>query len=167
MAPSSGLPPPQLYCESHVPLFIQFMAALIVAMMAYTLIVSMMLPAGYHARPRPEMIIGGIPFNMNQISDEVKSMEEQHKFLNSRNTSLLRVDSHRASCTSFSSGSCNCNRGAFTFSEINDVESQLLRPGNASGSKCIDRLKAETSVGLQNFSRVFNTVPTGPGGTPY
>ena len=76
MAPYSGLPPPRLYWESHVPLFIQFMAALIVAMMAYTLILSMMLPAGYHARPRPEMIIGGIPFNMNQISDEVKSMEE-------------------------------------------------------------------------------------------
>jgi hypothetical protein len=52
------------------------MAAIIVAMMAYTLILSMMLPAGDQARPRPNMIIEGIPFTMGQISDEVKSMEE-------------------------------------------------------------------------------------------
>jgi hypothetical protein len=68
----------------------------------------------------------------------------------------LRVDNHRASCASFSKGTSNCNRGAFTFSEIDDVESQLLRPGNSDRIKTI-QLKAETSIGLENFSRVFNT----------
>jgi hypothetical protein len=82
MAPYSGLPPPRLYWESHVPLYIQYMAAIIIAMIAYALIVSMMLPAGYqaHWQPRPDMITGSIPFTMDQISDEVKSMEEQQSF---------------------------------------------------------------------------------------
>jgi hypothetical protein len=103
------------------------------------------------------MIIEGIPFTMGQISDEVKSMEEQHKFLKSGNTSLLRVDSHRASCKSFSRGSCNCNRGAITFSEINDVESQLLNTETTVKTKSIQRVRPETSIGLENFSRVFLT----------
>jgi hypothetical protein len=103
------------------------------------------------------MIIGGIPFNMDQISDEVKSMEEQRKFLNNSNASLLRVDNHRASCTSFSRGYCNCNRGAFTFSEIDDVESQLLKTDTESKTKSIQHIGPKTSIGLENFSRVFLT----------
>ena len=94
---------------------------------------------------------------MDQISDEVKSMEEQHKSLKSGNASLLRVNSHRASCTSFSRVSCNCNRGALTFSEINDVESQLLNTGTAVKTKSIQRVGPKTSIGLGNFSRVFLT----------
>ncbi len=140
-----------------MPLYIQYMAAIIIAMIAYALIVSMMLPAGYQAQPRPDMIIGSIPFTMDQISDEVKSMEEQQKFLNSRNKSLSRVNNHRASCTSFLRGSCNCNRGAFTFSEINDVESQLLNTETAVRTKSIQRVRPETSIGLENFSRAFLT----------
>jgi hypothetical protein len=45
------------------------MAAIIVAMMAYTLILSMMLPAGRQAGPRPDMLIGGIPCTMDQIGN--------------------------------------------------------------------------------------------------
>ena len=130
-----------------MPLSIQYMAVIIVALMAYTLVFIMMLSGGDRGRSNPEMNVGGIPFTMDQIGVDVNSMEEHNKFLRSGNPSLLRIKQHRPLCTSFSNGVCNCNRGTYTFSEINDVEAQLLRPGNAGG----------TSVGLENFSRVFNT----------
>ena len=85
MAPYSGLSSLRSCWESHVPLYIQYMAAIIVAMMAYTLILSMMPPSGHQSQPRPEMIVGDIPFTMDQIAEDVKSMEEHNKFLRSVN----------------------------------------------------------------------------------
>ena len=46
MAPASGLPPLLAWWERHVPLSIQYVAVIIVAMMAYTLISIMMIPSG-------------------------------------------------------------------------------------------------------------------------
>jgi hypothetical protein len=57
-----------LFGVASSPIVLHYMAAIIVAMMACTLILSMMIP-GHQEGPRPDMIIGGIPFTMNQISD--------------------------------------------------------------------------------------------------
>jgi hypothetical protein len=162
-APDVGWPPLLLaWLESHVPRSIQYAAAIIVALMVYTLILSMMLPSGdCRGRPSPEMTAREImQAGLAQIADEVRSMEEHHRFLRSGEPLQPRVDNHRRLCTTWSGGSCNCNRGAFTFSEMDDVESQLLNTSNSSVhgmAKSIARLKPETSIGLENFSRVFPT----------
>ena len=103
------------------------------------------------------MITQDIQSSLQQITVEMNSMEGHHNFLMSGKPSIERINNHRTTCSFSSLGSCNCNRGAYTFSEINDVEAQLLRTGNAGGTKSIQRVTPETSIGLENFSRVFCT----------
>jgi hypothetical protein len=164
MAPDSGWPPLLLArLESHVPRSIQYAAAIIVALMVYTLILSIMLPSGdSRQQPRPEMTAREImQAGLAQIADEVRSMEEHHRFLRSGEPLQPRVDNHRRSCTTWSCGSCNCNRGAFTFTftEMDDVESQLLNTGTATGTKSIQRVKEATSIGLENVHRPWRRSP--------
>ena len=82
-APDSGWPPLlQAWWESHVPRSIQYEAAIIPALMVYTLILSMMLPSGdSRERPSPEMTVSEIKqAGLAQNADEVRSMEEHHSF---------------------------------------------------------------------------------------
>jgi hypothetical protein len=119
----------------------------------------MMLPSGDRRRQQsPETTAREImQAGLAQISDEVNSIKEHYIFLRGGEPLQPRVDNHRRSCTNWSGGSCNCNRGAFTFAEMDDVESQLLNTGTTVGAKRISRVKDATSIGLENFSRVFDT----------
>ncbi len=49
MAPTLGWPPPFLsWWEPHVPATLKYVAVIVIALVAYTLIASMMLPTGGH-----------------------------------------------------------------------------------------------------------------------
>ena len=159
MAPHSESHPLLAWWESRGSLnkSIQNMVVIIVAMVVYTLILNMMLHFGKQGRINPQMTAQDIHSSLDQIAHEVNSMEEHNKFLRSGDPSLLRVANHRQSCKFLSGDSCNCNKGALTFSEINDVESRLLNTGTETGVKSIHHIKPETSIGLQNFTRVFHT----------
>jgi hypothetical protein len=76
-------------------------------------------------------------------------------FLRSDKPSLTRPKNHRRSFTKFADGSCNCNWGAYSFSEIEVVEAQLLNTETVSRAKSIYRVKLEASImmGLRQTSR--------------
>ena len=71
---------------------IQNMVVIIVALVMYTLILNMMLHFGKQGRINPQMTTQDIHSSLDQIADEVNSMEEHIQFLRSGEPSLLRVE---------------------------------------------------------------------------
>jgi hypothetical protein len=138
-----------------VPRSIQYAVAIIIALMVYSLVLNLMLPSGDHrGRPRPEMTASEfMQAGLAHIAHEVKSMADDHIFLRSGEPLLPRPKNHRRSGTTFAGRSCNCNGGAYTFSEIEEVEAQLLNTeitNSKSWAKSIARVKQETTGGLEN-----------------
>ena len=84
-------------------------------------------------------------------------MEQHNRFLRDSVPSLSRFGGHSNSCPFLRGGNCSCNNGAYTFADYEDIEAQLLKPGNTNGAKNIHRLKPGTACGLQNINHVFNT----------
>ena len=52
-------------------------------------------------------------------------------------------------------GNCSCYGGAYSFAEIEEVETRLLKPGKKDGRKSISRVNSETCQGLENIRMVF------------
>jgi len=59
-------------------------------------------------------------------------------------------------CFTVGGGNCNCNGDAYTFSDIDDVEAQLLKPGNGNGVKAMTRVIPNTAQGVENISVIFS-----------
>ncbi len=95
--------------------------------------------------------------NIDQLCHEADAIAEHDEFFRNAVPSLSRVGNHRLSCRSAQGGNCSCNWGAYTFSDLADLESHLLKPGNTQGVKNIQKVKLETSIGLENFRRVCHT----------
>ncbi len=87
-------------------------------------------------------------------------MDKHDMFLRDIVPSLSRIGGHRHSCALLQGGNCSCNNGAYTFADYEDIEAQLLKPGNINGVNNIRRVKPETACGLQNINDVFNTTHT-------
>ena len=148
MAPTLGWPPFLSWCESHVPTSGKYVAVIIVALVASTLIGSMMLPrvptGGHHA---PSSITRAEMQEIDQFCREAKAMAQHDEFLRNTVPSLSGVGNHRPSCRSAQGGNCSCNGGAYTFADVDDVEAQLLRPGKI-GARTIHRVTETTAQGL-------------------
>jgi hypothetical protein len=67
------------------------------------------------------------------------------------------MGNHRLSCHSAQGENCSCNKGAYTISDIADLEAQLLKPGNTHNVRNIHKVKLGTFIGLENFRRVCHT----------
>ena len=100
---------------------------------------------------------------LNDLSHRASEIAKDQAFLTDDNPSITRIHSHRRSCTSLSAPGayCSCNGGAYTFADVDDVEAQLLKPGNKNGVKTIHRVPPNTAQGLDNFRMVFGTCSTG------
>jgi len=97
--------------------------------------------------------------NIAQLSREAQAMKEHDTFLRNDEPSLERMGDHRRECNIFRNGDCSCQRGAYSIAEVRDLENQLLQTENAvekaRGTMSIRNIKFETSIGLDNFRRVF------------
>ena len=97
--------------------------------------------------------------HLHDLSMRASNLAKDQAFLNIEQPSILRINSHRHSCASLSVGgeNCSCHGGAYTFADVEDVEAQLLKPGNSNGVKSITLLTPNTAQGLENFKTVFGT----------
>jgi hypothetical protein len=85
---------------------------------------------------------------LDDLSRRANEMEQHNRFLRDSVPSLSRFGGHRNSCPFLRGGNCSCNNGAYTFADYEDIEAQLLKPGNTNGAKNINRLKPGTACGL-------------------
>jgi hypothetical protein len=155
MAPTLGWPPFLSWCESYVSASLKYVAMIIVVLMASTLIFSMMLPTGGHCASsritQAEMI------DIDQFCREANAMAKHDEFLRNAVPIFSRVGNHSHSCCSAQGTNCSCNGGTYTFSDVDDLEAQLLKPGDAHCVRNIQKVILETSIGLENFRRVCHT----------
>jgi hypothetical protein len=79
-------------------------------------------------------------------------MAKHYKFLRNEVPSLLRVGNNSFLCLSAQGENCSCNGVAYSFSDVADLEAQLLNPSSTQGVNTIGNVKPETSIGLENFS---------------
>ena len=138
-----------------MPASVKYIAVIIIALVASTLIFSMMLPTG--GRRASSSITQAEMRNIDQLYHEANAMAKHDVFLRNAVPSLSRVGNHSLSCRSAHGENCTCNGGAYTFSDVADLEAQLLRPGNTDGVRHIKKLNPETSTGLEIFKRVCDT----------
>jgi hypothetical protein len=94
---------------------------------------------------------------LDELSRRANEMDKHYMFLRDIVPSLSRIGGHRHSCALLRGGNCSCNNGAHTFADYEDIEAQILKPGNINGVNNIRRVKPETACGLQNINHVFNT----------
>ena len=165
MAPSSGyvsllswcgtfgyLPRPTWW-ESRVPMPVKTMAVIMFAMIVCTLIIITMIRGG--ARNAANHFTQAEMDNIAQLSRETQAMKEHDSFLRNDEPSLERKCNHRRACSVFQNGDCSCKRGAYSIAEVQDLENQLLQTGDARGPTTYRIIKPATSMGPDNFRRVF------------
>jgi hypothetical protein len=128
-------------------------AVIMFAMIVCTLIIIMMLKGG--ACNAANHFTQAEMDNIAQLSREAQAMKEHHTFLRNDQPSLESMGNHRRGCYVFRNGDCISQRGAYSIVEVQDLENQLLQTGNARGPKTFQNVKPETSMGLDNFRRVF------------
>ncbi len=114
-----------------MPASVKYLAVIIVALVASTLIFSMMLPTG--GCRASSSITQAEMKDIDQLCREANAMAKHDEFLRQSVPSLSRVGNHRRSCRSAQGGNCSCNWGSYTFSDVADLEAQLLKPGNKNG----------------------------------
>ncbi len=88
--------------------------------------------------------------NLYDLSRRANEIEQHNIFLRDSLLSLSRIGGHWRSCAFLKGGNCSCNNGAYTFADYQDIEAQLLKPGNMNGMKNVQRVKPETECGLPN-----------------
>jgi hypothetical protein len=125
------------------------------AMIVCTLIMITMLRGG--ARNAANHLTQAEMDNIAQLSRETQAMNGHDTFLKNDELSLERVGDHRIGCNVFLNGDCSCQRGAYSIAEVQDLENQLLQTGDARGPKAYKLVKPATSMGLDNFRRVFTS----------
>ena len=92
---------------------------------------------------------------LNDLSEKASKIAKDAEFMNRSETSILRIGSHRFSCPAVNNGNCSCYGGAYSFAEIEEVETRLLKPGKKDGRQSISRVNSETCQGLENIRMVF------------
>jgi hypothetical protein len=138
-----------------VPASVKYVAVIIVELVATALMFSMMLPTG--GRCASSSITQAEMRSIDQLCHEANAMAKHDKFLRNEVPYLLRMGNHSLSCRSAQGENCSCNGGAYTFSDVADLEAQLLKPSSTQGVNSIQNVKPETSIGLENFRRVCHT----------
>ena len=150
MAPTLGWPPFLSSWESHVPASVKYVAVIIVALVASTLIFSMMLPTGgcraSYSITQAEMR------NIDQLCREANAMAKHDEFLRKAVPYLSRVGNHSLTCRSAHGENCTCNVGAYTFSNIADLEAQLLKPSSTQGVNSIRNARRPLASKTSNVS---------------
>jgi hypothetical protein len=92
---------------------------------------------------------------LNDLSEKASKIAKDAEFMNRSETSIPRIRSHRYSCPAVNNGNCSCYGGAYSFAEIEEVETRLLKPGKKDGRQSISRVNSETCQGLENIRMVF------------
>jgi hypothetical protein len=129
------------------------MAVIMFAMIVCTLIIITMIRGG--ARNAANHFTQAEMDNIAQLSRETQAMKEHDSFLRNDEPSLEKMCNHRRACSVFQNGDCSCQRGAYSIAEVQDLENQLLQTGDAQGQIAYKIVKPATSMGLDNFRRVF------------
>ena len=105
MAPTLGWPPFLSWFESHVPASVKYIAVIIVALVASTLIFSMMLPTG--GGRASSSIMQAERRNIDQLCHEANAMAKHDEFFRNAVPSLSRaVGNHSLSCRSAKGENC-------------------------------------------------------------
>jgi hypothetical protein len=128
-----------------VPASVNYCAVIILALVASMFIFSMMLPMG--GCRASSSITQAEMKDIDQLCCEAHAIAKHDEFLRQSVPSLSIVGNHRPLCSSAQRGNCSCNGGSYTFSDVVDLEAQLVKPGNKNGVKHIHKLKPETSKG--------------------
>ena len=81
---------------------------------------------------------------------------KEQVFLRNDAPCISRIPRPLCASSTVGGGNCNCNGGAFTFADIDDVEAQLLKPGNGNGVKAMKRVNPNTAQGVENISAIFS-----------
>ncbi len=96
-----------------MPASVKYFAVIIVALVASTLIFSMMLPTG--GRRASSSITQAKMKDIDQLCREANAMAKHDSFLRNAVPSFSRVGNHSLSCRSAEGENCSCNGGAYTF----------------------------------------------------
>ena len=142
--------PPWLMCRD-MPASISHGVTFLTVLVALTLIFVGMMASNGRANVRsssPSSISDSGRRYLDDLSRRANEMEQHNRFLRDSVPSLSRFGGHRNSCPFLRGGNCSCNNGAYTFADYEDIEAQLLKPGNTNGAKNINRLKPGTACGL-------------------
>ncbi len=99
--------------------------------------------------------------HLDDLSRRANKMEQQKRFLRESIPSPSRFGSHCNSCPFLRGGNCSCNNGAYTFAGYDDIEAQLLKPGNINGVKTWNQklhVAFKTSITLGMLLRFCTSV---------
>jgi hypothetical protein len=96
--------------------------------------------------------------HLNQLYQRASMIAKEQVFLRNDAPCISRINLNRPLCVSSTvgGGNCNCNGGDFTFTDIDDVEAQLLKPGNGNGVKAMILVNPDTAQGVENISANFS-----------
>ena len=135
-----------------MPVHMSHTVTIIVLLIGLTLLFSSMMHSSQDSHVHPSKILSssitleGRQY-LHDLSQRASKIAKDQAFLTNDNPSISRINLHQLSCASLSvgGGNCSCNRGSYTFADVDDVEMQLLKPEKTNGVKTIHWVTSNTA----------------------